>query len=430
MSNFHTALVDRVHLVDIESTKWAACKAFLRCVGNHANEEEHDLAWPGLELMMLETGMSESALSKTGTLLDKMGWVVRKRRFGKSNMYRLNIAKLQQHQVARPDPKAVHMAEHLPDMLFPGEKFEDLVDAGALADGKPLVPGRSTARQRAARLERAKAAAESQAVDNSAQQRAARPKRAKTEPESPQVSGAVDNSVAEKPQVSPSYVKSTYSKTRSNTSNRRNCSRQIDVTDHVDLTNKQSENRQSTDRQGAARWQAAAEPSACLPAEPSTQSGQAQLSMVVGSVRSAAEQLLAGLALPWPVERSVIRNEAPAIEARLAEGGWSADALGRWIETNVAKAVADFGGASNVRKPMGLLVGVLRDAPERPAIAVAVAAAPARPRCPEHARYNPGSRPDGECSMCWSEREGWLDDAPATAMAAAEPSAPPRFLAG
>ena len=431
MSNFHTALVDRVHLFDIEPSKWAGCKNMLHCIANHANEDEHDLAWPSLELMMLETGMSESALTRNGNVLHDTGWVIRSRRFGKSNMYRLNIAKLQQHQVARPDPKAIHMAKHLPTMLFPGETLEELVDPDVLAEDKPLLPGRSTARGRAARLERAKAAAaqsqQSKAVDNSAQKQSPRPKRAKTVPESPQVIGAVDNFSAEKPQVSDSYGKSPYSKTLSNTANRRNCSRQIAVTDDGKSPWEQSENYQSTVRQGGARRQAAGEPPACLPAEPSTQSEQAQLPMVVGPVRSAAEQLLAGLALPWPVERSVIRNEAPTIEARLTEGSWSAQALGRWIETNVAKAVAEFGGPGNVRKPMGVLVGVLRDAPERPASAVAVAASQ-RPRCPKHVRDNHGWRPDGECALCWSEREGWLDDAPATTaggqdMGATEPSA-------
>lgn len=206
MSNFHTNLVNRVHLFDIEPTKWAACKSVLHCLANHANESERDLSWPGMELMMLETGMSESAITRATGVLHDTKWVVRKRRFKKSNVYRLNRAKLEQNQVAKPQPKAIHMAQHLADMLFPGETLEDLAESEALAQDRPAVPGRSTARQRAARLEQAKA-----------------------EAESPQVSEPVDNSSSEKPQVGDSYVKSPYSNTPSNTSNRRDSSRQIAV---------------------------------------------------------------------------------------------------------------------------------------------------------------------------------------------------------
>ncbi|OBA50470.1 hypothetical protein A5789_29150 [Nocardia sp. 852002-51101_SCH5132738] len=229
MSNFHTALVDRVHLFDIEATKWAACKSVLHCLANHANESERDLAWPGMELMMLETGMSESAISRAAGLLHDTGWIFRRRRYGKSNMYRLNRTKLEQHQVARPDPKAVHMAKHLPDMLFPGEKLEELVDVDRLADDKPTIPGRSTSRQRATRRNGEKGAG------------------------SAQVSEPVDNFSAEKPQVGDSSVKSTDSKTRSNMSNRRDCSRQIDVSNPVDLTCYPLENHQRTEETSSVR---------------------------------------------------------------------------------------------------------------------------------------------------------------------------------
>lgn len=142
MSNFHTALVDRVELFDIEPTKWMACKAVLRAIANHANEQEADLAWPGVELLMLETGASESVIVRTTTLLAKKGWITKKRRMGTSNLYRLNVVKLQEHQAQRSAPQPVFMAKHLPGMEFPGED---------LKAGKSGVTGRSTARERAAK---------------------------------------------------------------------------------------------------------------------------------------------------------------------------------------------------------------------------------------------------------------------------------------
>ncbi|QYN17589.1 hypothetical protein [Amycolatopsis sp. DSM 110486] len=141
MSNFHLSLVDRVHLFDIESTKWLACKAVLHAIANHANEAEADLAWPGVELLMLETGGSESVIVRTTTLLAKKSWITKKRRPGTSNLYRLNVAKLAAHQEERAAPRAVFMAEHLQGMEFEGEDLSKIL--------KPQVKGRSTARHRA-----------------------------------------------------------------------------------------------------------------------------------------------------------------------------------------------------------------------------------------------------------------------------------------
>lgn len=141
MSHFHRALVDRVELVDIEPTKWMACKALLGAIANHANEQEADLSWPGVELLMLETGASERVVVRTTTLLHAKGWIVKKRRSGTSNLYRLNVAKLKAHQVDRGAAQPVFMAKHLEGMTLPGE------DPNA-----PVAvrrPTRSTSRQRA-----------------------------------------------------------------------------------------------------------------------------------------------------------------------------------------------------------------------------------------------------------------------------------------
>jgi DNA-binding transcriptional ArsR family regulator len=144
VSIFHTALVDKVELVDIEPTKWMACKAVLRAIANHANEDEADLAWPGVELLMLETGGSESVITRTTALLAKRGWITKKRRSGTSNMYRLNVRKLQEHQADRGEAKVVFMAKHLAGLEFPGEDLTHITHRG-----KPVVRGRSTARERA-----------------------------------------------------------------------------------------------------------------------------------------------------------------------------------------------------------------------------------------------------------------------------------------
>lgn len=143
MSLFHRSLVDRVELVDIEPTKWMACKAVLGAIANHANEEEADLSWPGVELLMLETGASESVVVRTTTLLHNRGWIVKKRRSGTSNLYRLNVAKLKAHQVKRSGPQPVFMAKHLEGMALPGEDSNQLT-------AKPSAR-RSTARSRASR---------------------------------------------------------------------------------------------------------------------------------------------------------------------------------------------------------------------------------------------------------------------------------------
>lgn len=142
MSHFHRALVDRVELVDIEPTKWMACKAVLGAIANHANEQEADLSWPGVELLMLETGASERVVVRTTTLLHAKGWIVKKRRSGTSNLYRLNVAKLKAHQVDRGTAQPVFMSKHLAGMALPGENLTALA-----ATSKPK---RSTSRQRAA----------------------------------------------------------------------------------------------------------------------------------------------------------------------------------------------------------------------------------------------------------------------------------------
>lgn len=139
MSTFHTQLVDRVELTDIPTTKWHACKSVLRAIAEHANEAEADMAWPGVELLMLETGASESVITRTTTLLAKHGWITKKRRHGTSNIYRINVAKLQQHQAQRPEAGTVYMAEHLPGLEFEHEQT---------ASGTAPKQRRSTARSR------------------------------------------------------------------------------------------------------------------------------------------------------------------------------------------------------------------------------------------------------------------------------------------
>lgn len=146
MSYWHESLVKRVELFDIAPTKWAACKAALKSIAAHANESEQGLSWPGVELMMLETGMSESTVCRATDVLAKAGWITKKRRNSTSNIYRINVAKLQANQVEREAPPATHMAKFLPDLLFPGENIDQLT-----AHEKPKVRGRSTARERLAR---------------------------------------------------------------------------------------------------------------------------------------------------------------------------------------------------------------------------------------------------------------------------------------
>lgn len=121
MSNYHVNLVNRAELSDIDKTKWAACKNVLRAIADHANEAEADMAWPGVDLLMLETGCSRSVISKTTTLLAKHGWISKKRRSDASNIYRINVKKLRDHQVDRGDANAVYMAQHLPGMEFADE---------------------------------------------------------------------------------------------------------------------------------------------------------------------------------------------------------------------------------------------------------------------------------------------------------------------
>lgn len=140
MSNYHVNLVDRATLEDIPSTKWLAAKSVLRAIAEHANEAEADMAWPGLELLMIETGASESVITRTTNLLAKHEWISKKRRGNSSNLYRVNVAKLKEHQVDRPVAGTVHMGEHLAGMEFAGEE--------AASSGAPSS-GRSTARGRA-----------------------------------------------------------------------------------------------------------------------------------------------------------------------------------------------------------------------------------------------------------------------------------------
>lgn len=133
-------LVNRARLDDIPTTKWAACKNVLRCLADHANESEGDLSWPGVELLMLETGCSESVIQRTTDVLAKHGWLNKRRRAGTSNLYRLNRSKLQRHQVDAPRPASVFMSEHLAGMEFAEEATDNPT--------KPVETGRSTSRER------------------------------------------------------------------------------------------------------------------------------------------------------------------------------------------------------------------------------------------------------------------------------------------
>ncbi|WP_194838887.1 hypothetical protein [Nocardia sp. XZ_19_369] len=329
MSNLHTALVDRVHLVDIESTKWGACKAVLRAIANHANEAEADMAWPGVELMMLETGLSESVIVRTTGLLARTGWIRKWRRFARSNMYRLNMSKLRSHQVARPSPRVVHMGEHLPALLFPGEDITELLPAGQPAPAAPprfCVPGRSTARARAA-----KAAA-----------------------------AGTGN-----PQPAPGYARSA-SAGRADpapgpvTPDRRESTRRIDGKVHADSTTEQLDNDQPTvSHPGTGgRGPAAESAPGCLTAEvvPAHTSGDP-----APGTPARAARLLAGLSLPWPVPPSVIRLVTPVLEQRLAQGGWTEPSLAAWIETHVPAAILR--SREPIKHPPGWLVSVLREIP-------------------------------------------------------------------
>jgi hypothetical protein len=339
----------------------------LRCIAEHANEASADTAWPGVELMMLETGCSESVIVRTTGLLAKSGWITKTRRFGTSNLYRLNMAKLRAHQITKPAPKAVHMSEHLPALLFQGENLTELVADVAAKGGRvcppswSLVPGRSNAAARAARLTAAAAPA--------------RP--------------VVD--VTKKPQVT-SYVDSTYvphpdPAPHPKTSDRRNRSRRIDVNQHVESTTEPVVKDQRTNRQRT--WAPAEAPGAattatvCLPDIPSNKNkthSVASSARVTASAEPSTrgEKLLAGLA-SLPVQPSVIRECAPQVDLRLsAQGGWTEQALEAWIIDEFAAAVARAGGIAEVRKPTGLLVSVLRSIPTTAYPAAGAHAAPAR----------------------------------------------------
>ncbi|WP_107661237.1 hypothetical protein [Nocardia suismassiliense] len=348
MSHLHEALVTRAHLADIPSTRWHACKSVLRCIAEHANEASADTAWPGVELMMLETGMSESAVVRTTTLLAAHGWITKTRRYGTSNLYRLNMAKLRAHQIAKPAPKAVHMSEHLPALLFPGEDLHALVAELPTPGARPrpgphrsLVPGRSVAAVRAAR------------------------RNAAAEPVHPIVD------LTEEPQVRISHVDSTYSPDpdpapHPNTSDRRVRTRRSDVNHHVDPTNEPAGKDQRTHKQRATTGTANARvPASSAPATTGARAGRA---------------LMARLELGWHVvEPSAIRVCAPGIEARLDQGGWTPEALTASIEARFAAAVADMGGPAQVRNPPGLLIKIVRDLPATAVAATVAATAVAAP---------------------------------------------------
>ncbi|MFR9753974.1 hypothetical protein ACL02S_23445 [Nocardia sp. 004] len=362
MSHLHEALVKRVHLVDIPATRWHACKSVLRCIAEHANEASADTAWPGVELMMLETGMSESVIVRTTGLLAEHGWITKTRRFGTSNLYRLNVGKLRAHQVTKPAVKAVHMSEHLPALLFPGEELGELVAEVAAAAGplRPvswsLVAGRSTAAARAAA------------------------RRSVTDPARPLVD------ITEKPQVTTNYVDSTYSPypnpvPHPKTSIRRDRSRRSDVTENVDSTIEPVVKNQGTNRQRPQRHrETAGGANACL-SESSTTTTTTTTARA-GAVSSRARTLLRELPLGWEVVMpSVIAECGPDIDARL-NGGWLGEVLTRRIRDRFAAAVTGLGGVDAVRNPPGLLIRVVRELPMTPPPASSPSvSAPRRPWC-------------------------------------------------
>ncbi|WP_433716888.1 hypothetical protein ACQP2U_43710 (plasmid) [Nocardia sp. CA-084685] len=336
MSHLHETLVKRVHLVDIAATRWCAAKSVLRCIAGYASEASGDTAWPGVELMMIETGMSESAVINTTTLLVQKGWITSQRRPGSSNRYRLNVARLRAHQIEKTAP--------------------GVDESGQVhTTSRWIVPGRSTARERTARqaARRAEAAAARPLVDFT---------------EQPQVTTSYADPVAAPDPVPP----------QPNTSNPRNRTRRFDVTEHVGSTTESVVTAKRTNRQHAhAPRGRATTATACLPAgiastrkNPRWTGVSAHVTASAGPQASAAEQLLAGLALPWPgaggvllVDNSVIRGEAAALNKRLDEGGWTCEAMAAAIRTRFSTQVDTFGGPANIGNVMGVLRNVLRDIP-------------------------------------------------------------------
>lgn len=140
MSNFHTELVRRVELNGISRNLTGTCKNVLTWIAYHANEEEADIAYPGIETLELETGLGRRAIIRATEELAKHEWITKRRRSGTSNIYRINVRKLRQNYLPKAPSKINKLIQELPGLTFSDETETDIQDLQTPEDTPPDQP--------------------------------------------------------------------------------------------------------------------------------------------------------------------------------------------------------------------------------------------------------------------------------------------------
>lgn len=74
-------------------------KPLLLAIANYADEQGY--CYPGIDTLAFDTGYSEPTVKRARKRLEDEGWLLKKRRWSTSNLYRLNLAKLAASQADR-----------------------------------------------------------------------------------------------------------------------------------------------------------------------------------------------------------------------------------------------------------------------------------------------------------------------------------------
>jgi hypothetical protein len=116
-------------------------------------------------------------------------------------------------------------------------------------------------------------------------------------------------------------------------------------------------------------------------------------------VREDVRRVLDSLGDSWTVGRMEAFELEPAIVCALDELGWS-------VERLAAELAKNPGG---VKFPSRVIKRRLANLRAVPGVQRRQEQRATAPKCPDHPSAAP--RPDGECSGCWVDREGWNDTA-------------------
>jgi DNA-binding MarR family transcriptional regulator len=76
-------------------------KPVLLAIANYSDAQGY--CYPGIDTLAFDTGYSEPTVKRARKRLEDEGWLLKKRRYSTSNLYRLNLAKLEVAQVDRKE---------------------------------------------------------------------------------------------------------------------------------------------------------------------------------------------------------------------------------------------------------------------------------------------------------------------------------------